>query len=243
MAENVPWRLEDFVDSLVVELDKTRETLAVKAINKPLSYSVKEVSLDVNAFPTYAEGSVRFVTARPGEEGSSRLSIQLNSITDQQVRASTKDRSDAPSAERLEVDEPTRTKLRRIGVSSLEDLKDLQTRKVDLGAATDSDIDYGEIARKIQQSRRAKSAPVIDGVSMSQSDGQPVLLLEGRNLSVDGSFEPVAVVNGVLAEVVSRGPAHLSLRIDDDRPLAADNEVVVTFDQFAVVRVNVRTAE
>jgi len=35
-GENTAWQLEDFVDSLVVELDKTRETLAVKAINKPL---------------------------------------------------------------------------------------------------------------------------------------------------------------------------------------------------------------
>ena len=52
-TENVAWQLEDFVDSLVVELDKTRETLAVKAINKPLSYTVKEVALDLNIFPAY----------------------------------------------------------------------------------------------------------------------------------------------------------------------------------------------
>ena len=35
MSVNATWQLEDFVDSLVVELDKTRETLAVRAINKP----------------------------------------------------------------------------------------------------------------------------------------------------------------------------------------------------------------
>ena len=87
---NAAWRLEDFVDSLVVELDKTRETLAVKAINKPLSYSVKEVALDVNAFPTYDGDAVRFTTAQPGQDGASKLTIQLGSITDQQVRATTK---------------------------------------------------------------------------------------------------------------------------------------------------------
>src|SRR5689334_17743672 len=52
-ADNIAWQLEDFVDSLVVELDKTRETLAVKAINKPLTYTVKEVALDLNIFPSY----------------------------------------------------------------------------------------------------------------------------------------------------------------------------------------------
>ena len=65
MAENAAWKLEDFVDSLVVELDKTRETLAVKAINKPLSYTVKEVALDLNTFPTYDGDRVSFVTAQP----------------------------------------------------------------------------------------------------------------------------------------------------------------------------------
>ena len=89
-TENSAWQLEDFVDSLVLELDKTRETLAVKAINKPLSYTVKEVSLDLNIFPSYDGDQVRFVTAQPGESGASKVSIQLGSITDQQVRATSK---------------------------------------------------------------------------------------------------------------------------------------------------------
>src|SRR5205085_12643932 len=91
MAEkNSAWALEDFVDSLVVELDKTRETLAVKAINKPLSYTVKEVALDLNIFPTYDGDQVKFITAQPGEQGASKVTIQLGSITDQQVRATSK---------------------------------------------------------------------------------------------------------------------------------------------------------
>jgi hypothetical protein len=85
-AENAAWQLEEFVDSLVVDLDKTRETLAVKAINKPLSYTVKEVALDLNIFPTYDGDQVTFKTAQPGEQGASKVTIQLNSITDQQVR-------------------------------------------------------------------------------------------------------------------------------------------------------------
>src|SRR5688572_25187824 len=88
--ENTSWNLEDFVDSLVVELDKTRETLAVKAINKPLTYTVKDMAMDLNIFPTYDGDQVRFVTAQPGQQGASKVSIQLGSITDQQVRATSK---------------------------------------------------------------------------------------------------------------------------------------------------------
>lgn len=239
---NAAWRLEDFVDSLVVELDKTRETLAVKAINKPLSYSVKEVALDVNAFPTYDGDAVRFTTAQPGQDGASKLTIQLGSITDQQVRATTKVREGQPdeSLGAIDVDDRTRSKLRKIGVNSVDDLKDLEARKVDLKAATGSDIDYGSLARKISQSRRASAAPSIEGVSMSMSDGQACLLVEGRNLGVDPTFPPVAVVNDRLAEVLSSGPGHVTIRVDPDYPLRGENEVVVTFDPYAVVKVNVR---
>jgi len=241
-AGNAAWRLEDFVDSLVVELDKTRETLAVKAINKPLSYSVKEVALDVNAFPTYDGDAVRFLTAQPGQEGASKLTIQLGSITDQQVRATTKFRPGQPdeSIGEIDVDERTQAKLRKIGVRSVDDLKDLQARKVDLKAATGSDIDYTSLARKISQSRRAAAAPRIDGVSLSQSEGQPCLLVEGSNLGVDPTFPPVAVINDRLAEVLSSGPGHVAIRLDPGQSLREENEVVVTFDPYAVVKVNVR---
>src|SRR5215467_8911216 len=89
-TENITWQLEEFVDSLVVELDKTRETLAVKAINKPLTYTVKGLSLDLQIFPSYDGDQIKFLTAQPGQQGASKVTIQLGSITDQQVRATTK---------------------------------------------------------------------------------------------------------------------------------------------------------
>jgi len=239
---NAAWRLHDLVDSLVVELDRTRETLAVKAINKKLSYSVKEVALDVNAFPTYDGDAVRFTTAAPGQEGASKLTIQLGSVTDQQVRATTKRLDGEPdeNLSELDVDDATRSKLRRIGVSSVADLKDLEARKVDLKAATGTDIDYSSLARKINQSRRAKAAPAIEGVSLSQSEGEPCLLIEGRNLGLDPTFPPVAVLNDQLAEVLSSGPGHLTIRLDTENSLREENEVVVTLDPYAVVKVNVK---
>ena len=88
---NKEWNLESFIDSLVIELDKAREILAVKAINRPLTYTVKDVGMDLNLFPTFNGRDVRFVTAQPGETGASKLSIQLGSITDQQIRQTSKE--------------------------------------------------------------------------------------------------------------------------------------------------------
>jgi len=242
-AENTAWQLDDFVDSLVVELDKTRETLAVRAINKPISYQVEKVDLDLNIFPSYDGDQVSFVTAQPGQDGASKVSIKLGSITDQQVRASSK----APTAKKdlaideIGVDKSTKKKLRRLGVTSVDDLEQIERKNVDLKKVSDNVIDYTKLANQIQKSRRNAAPPSVSGVSLSldQAAG-PCLVVQGDNLAVDPNFPPVAVINQRLAEVTSSSDKELRIQVDDRHRLQSDNEVILTFDPFAVVRVKVR---
>ena len=240
---NAAWKLEDFVDSLVVELDKTRETLAVKAINKPLTYTVKEVALDLNTFPTYDGDRVSFVTAQPGQEGSSKITIQLGSITDQQVRATAKApttaKGDLP-IDQIPVDKTTKEKLRRIGVTTVGDLKQVEQRHVDLKSVTGDDVDYTSLANQIGKAQRNQAPPTVSGVSLSLSDDGACLVLEGKDLSVDRSFPPVAVVNDRLARVRSASPTEVQVELDREHDLRPENEVVLAFDPFAVMRLNVR---
>jgi len=242
--ENTPWHLEEIADSLVVELDKTRETLAVRAYNKPLTYTVKEVALDLNVFPSYDGDQVRFVTAQPGQQGASKVSIQLSSITDQQVRATSKTPGikDDVNLEQVDVDNTTRKKLRKLGISSVDDLKQLERKNVDLGKVPGGDsIDYRKLANQISKTRRAENPPRITGMSLvADEDHQPVLAIRGRNLAVDPAFLPVAVVNKQLAEVMSSSDTELRVRITPNHRLADQNEVILTFDPFALVRVNVK---
>lgn len=240
--ENTAWQLEDFVDSLVVELDKTRETLAVKAINKPLSYTVKEVALDLNIFPTYDGDQVRFVTAQPGEQGASKVTINLGSITDQQVRATTKTptKSDV-TIDRIDVDKKTKKQLRKLGVNSVGDLKQIEQRNVDLESVTNDEIDYSKLSNQIQKSKRGEKPPLVKSVSLSMDDEhQPILHIKGRNLAVDPTFRPVAAVNGVLADVLSGDANEMKVRLGRQHRLGRDNGLILTFDPFAVVKVNVR---
>lgn len=242
-TENTAWQLEDFVDSLVVELDKTRETLAVKAINKPLTYTVKELALDLNIFPSYDGDQVRFITAQPGQEGASKVTIQLNSITDQQVRATTK----TPTAkndlkiEEIDVDNSTKKKLRKLGVNSVDDLKQIEKKNVDLKRVADNDIDYSKLANQIQKSKRGQTPPRVSAVSFSndQTDG-PCLVIKGENLAVDPKFPPVAVINQTLAEVMSSSDKEMKIQIAAAQKLKDNNEVILTFDPFAVMKMNVK---
>jgi hypothetical protein len=242
-TENTAWQLEDFVDSLVVELDKTRETLAVKAINKPLTYTVKELALDLNIFPSYDGDQVRFITAQPGQEGASKVTIQLNSITDQQVRATTKTptvKTDMKIDE-IDVDRATKKKLRKLGVSSVDDLKQIERKNVDLKKVADSEIDYTKLANQIQKSKRSQTPPRVSAVSLSQDEKNgPCLVIKGENLAVDPKFPPVAVINQRLAEVMSSSDKEMKIQVADAAKLKENNEVILTFDPFAVMKMNVR---
>lgn len=242
-TENIAWQLEDFVDSLVVELDKARETLAVKAINKPLTYTVKDVALDLNIFPAYDGDVVRFVTAQPGQQGASKVTIQLGSITDQQVRATTKPpvAQDDVKLDTIDVDKETKKKLRRLGINSADDLKQVEQKNVDLKQAADADIDYSALANKIRQSRRSSNPPQVAAVSLSEDEaGGPCLVVRGKNLAVDPTFRPVAVINEALADVLASSHNEMTIRLTREHRLAEDNELIMTFDPYAVVRVNVK---
>jgi len=243
MSENTSWQLEEFVDSLVVELDKTRETLAVKAINKPLSYTVKEVALDLHIFPSYDGDQVTFVTAQPGQEGASKVTIQLGSITDQQVRATSKlpGQRNEVSLDAIDVDKRTRRKLRKLGVNSAEDLKQLEQRNVDVAKVSDEQIDYRKLAGEIEKSRRSQNPPLVHSAELSADDsGAQCLWIRGENLAIEPRFLPVAVINQELADVLSYDAGQLRIRIAGGVQLADDNEVILTVDPFAVVKFNVR---
>jgi len=241
-GDNTAWQLEDFVDSLVVDLDKTRETLAVKAINKPLSYSVKDLSLDLNIFPTYDGDTVRFTTAQPGQQGASKFSIQLGSITDQQVRATSKvPEKSGVSIDDIPVDKSTKKQLRRIGVQSVDDLQRVERKNVDLKRVGDADIDYRSLANQIQKAQRNTTPPTVRSVSLSREEGAPVaLLVSGSHLAVNPRFPPVAVINDALADVLSCDESHVRIALPSSHDLSQPTDLVLTCDPFAVLKVHVK---
>jgi len=244
MAENSAWQLEDFVDSLVVDLDKTRETLAIKAINKPLTYTVKEVALDLNIFPTFDGDQVSFTTAQPGEQGASKVTIQLGSITDQQVRATSKvpNLKSEIALNDVDMDPKTRRKLRKLGVTSSDDLKQLEQKNVDIAEVSGDDIDYRNLAKNIEKSKRVRRPPKVKAASLSiDEEKNPYLLIEGENLAVNPNFAPVAVINQKLADVLSADEREIKIDVTQLHQLGIENEVVLTVDPFAVIKLIVKS--
>lgn len=239
---NKEWNLESFVDSLVIELDKAREVLAVKAINRPLTYTVKDVGLDLNLFPTFNGDEVRFVTAQPGQTGASKLSIQLGSITDQQIRQTSKEpiTKDNISIDAIDIDADTKRSLRKMGVSSVDDLEKIEKKNVDIEKVGSKKVSYKNLADIINKSKRGNRPPSVSKVSLSLSDGKPVMIVEGTNLHVDNKFPPVAVINDSLANILSSDETQLKIEIDPDTVRAGTNELVMTLDPYAIFKLEIK---
>ena len=72
-GRNRSWNLKSFMDSLIVELDRAQDVLAVKGLTRPVTYTVRDVDVDLRCFPVFDGRQVRFLTAQPGQDGSSAL--------------------------------------------------------------------------------------------------------------------------------------------------------------------------
>lgn len=247
MSGNESWQLESFVDALVVELDKTRETLGVKAINQPLSYTVKDMSMDLQIFPTFVDDTVSFTTAQPGETGASTLNLQLTAITDRQVRESTKrpPTSGDIRLEEIDIEPEVKKELRKVGVRSVADLQRMEERDVKLDSVTNKKIDYAELADSIRSARRSTRPPKVNsaqlsrGASSDRAHDSVLLTMHGEELAVQPRFRPVATINGEPVELVSFGRDEVRLACARSLLDAGSNEVVMVLDPYSVVRLNV----
>jgi len=243
-AVNQAWELETFLDSLILELDRAQDTLAVKGVTRPLTYTVKDISLDLQAFPTYDGDTVRFTTAQPGEEGSSRLSIELGSITDRVIREVTRGpvSDDDVLLEEVEnLDEKTKKSLQKIGVKSASDLDRIAARKVDLKAAG-ADVDYSDLANAIKKSRRRRASPEVTAVGLSSGDASSQLHIEGENLMMTDTAKnfPTAILNGEIVEVAEARTDSVTLSVPSNLLRKGANRLELALDPYAVVTLEVR---
>jgi len=244
-SNNRSWNLESFLDSLIFELDKAQDTLSVKGLNRKLTYTVKDVSLDLQIFPEYDGDTVRFVTAQPGETGASRVTFQLGSIRDHQIQEVARrplTRNDI-TLEDVNLPEPEKRELKKLGIRSAEDLRrTIEEQNVDLEKVTDSKVNYQGLANLINQSRRQKLAPTVSKASISKAQGKTILTLEGDNLAIAQAIDqfPVAAINDEPVEVISANAKELKIQVNDTHLQGQGHQLKVALDPYAIVTMNLQ---
>jgi hypothetical protein len=236
---NQAWNLESFLDSLVLELDKAQNTLALKAVNRKLTYTVKDLGLDLQIFPSYDGDMVRFRTAGPDQKGASKLSIQLGSITDTLIREVTRQPDDDDiSIETVDIDPETKTTLKKLGIHTSKDLERVRQRRIDVGKIAGKPVDYSSLADRINQARRRGAAPSVRSVSLSIAAHEATLRVHGQNLAPISRVPgfPQAQLDRQPVRIMSVDDEELRLAIDKQRLRGPAHELQVALDPFAVLR-------
>jgi hypothetical protein len=239
-AENRPWKLRELLDSLVVELDRAQDTLAVKALNRPLSYTVKDVGLDLQIFPAYDGDAVRFTTARPGQSGASKINVTLGSITDRMIRETA---PPPPTADDVvledlpDLDPGTKKALSTAGITSARDLDRMEQNQIVIKRVDDRPLDYGHLADVINRARRGAAPPTVHSVSLEGTPADAFLRVRGTNLRPltrsDGF--PAARLGDRVARVLSATDQEVRIGVEPGR-LGPAGELRIALDPWAVVR-------
>lgn len=186
MSAQMPRLLQDsgvpfdlFIQALTEQLDKAQAAMAIKArIGKlPLTFAVKEVSLDLRAFVQLIEDDVYLRPAGPGETEASTIKLALTTITKPMIEENAVDfradevgfsLKDALGDRLSEVDQ---RRLERIGVRTVGQLNELRQSA---GADVIARLSRMPVNR-LQQALMNAAAPRVTRIDRSadpSADGQ-----------------------------------------------------------------------
>lgn len=117
--------VEDFITSITTQLDRVQDALRLKAVNRPLTYALKELHLELKVFVDMdAQGHVMLRAAGPNEAGASTLAMDFTTITKPMIEENTISLAATRSTplDNLGLKPEEQMRLERLGVTNLAQL-------------------------------------------------------------------------------------------------------------------------
>jgi hypothetical protein len=121
--------VEDFITSITTQLDRVQDSLRIKAVNRPLTYALKELHLELKVFVDMdAQGHVMLRAAGPNEAGASTLAMDFTTITKPMIEENTISLAATRSTplDNLGLKPEEQRRLERLGVTNLAQLDRLK---------------------------------------------------------------------------------------------------------------------
>jgi hypothetical protein len=222
MAESF-FAVEDFIQSILVQLDRVQDALRMKSVNRPLTYALKDFSLDFHVFADVDKnGVVRFRPASANEAGSSTLHLGFTTITKQMIDENTVSlaATRSPSLGELGLAPEEVRRLENLGVRTAAQLNRLQ------GAAGQSTISrWANVPTGRLRDALGRAQPTVNAVQPRPS-APPLprqVKLVGRNLL--GAEPPRARFGNVPIDVSHATDNEIIVDVPADAPHAGTLEI------------------
>jgi hypothetical protein len=219
--------LEDFIQAVQLQLDNAQARMTLKAQNDrlPLTFAIRDISMDLKAQVEFQDGEVRIRPAGSGDTNSTVLHLVFTAITKPMIeenaaQLSIEDKNDTPlSALGDELDPDERRRLEGIGVRTVSKLHEMEKQGISasVGRITRLPVD------KLEAVLARASRPMVDDVSRESAPGSDAsdelrqrLRVTGRNMLRDGAPPRVSIA-GRPVSVVRAQDNELLLAPDHDQ--------------------------
>jgi hypothetical protein len=122
--------MEEFLEAIASQLDRAQDALAFKAINRPLTYAIRDFNLALQVFVDMdVEGNVRLRASGPNEAGASTVNIGFTTMTRPMIEENTISLAQTRTPTLVEAGfaPAERRSLERLGVRNTAQLRRLGT--------------------------------------------------------------------------------------------------------------------
>jgi hypothetical protein len=231
--------VEDFLDAVSAQLDRTQDSLAAKAKVRPLMFALRQFAIDLQVFVSMdGDGNVRLRSAAPNESGASTLKLEFTTITRPMVEENTVSlaMAQAPTLGEAGLDSQQQRALERVGVHNVAQLQALRASGAGLdGIArlTEGLVPADSLRAALRTGRpelfHVAPAPPAPTPAPAPSTPAPPLLvpagthrlqLVGRNLLARGAA-PTVRLGGQPLEVASADDDSLVVHLPPGRTAGA----------------------
>jgi hypothetical protein len=205
--------LENFIQAVQSQLDKAQTAMTLKArnLNMPLTFAIKDISLDLRAHVEFTKSEIRIRPAGASDAEASMFHLVFAAITrpmieENAMQMAAEDPEDR-SIDEIEDDslsEDERRRLEWVGVRTVGKLREMEAQ----GGANTVQRVTGLPVNRLRAALERASAPLVEYVSPVErdagdtSEGTPLIRLRGRNL-MGGGGRPRVTLGGEAMAVVS----------------------------------------
>jgi hypothetical protein len=228
MAGDNSFLMEEFLEAIASQLDRAQDALAFKAVNRPLTYAIRDFTMALQVFVDMdQEGNVRLRAGGPNESGASTVNIGFTTVTRPMIEENTISlaQTRAPSLAEAGFAPTERRSLERLGVHNTAQLRRLgsSTGTSTVAQLTSIPVDRLRAALALERSQITAAQPVpaqptgsVRGRILLAPDTEHLHLLGTHLVTEEGLPEvrldgqPVALAEADADRIVVPVPLHLT---------------------------------
>lgn len=180
MTASGGFAVEDFLEAITNQLDRTQDALRLKSVNRPLTYAVRDFSMELKVFVELgADGRVVFRPSSAEDTGASVVNIGFTTVNRTMIEENTVSLSSvrSPTLDELGLDEQERRQLERLGVRNAEQLDQLKRTTGETTVSRYSGLPVDRLRRAMAQGRPSVTSvkPVAVPAPVEQPAPRPAL--------------------------------------------------------------------